>query len=170
MRRILVVGSPGAGKSTFARRLGAKLGLPVIHLDFYFWQRGWQLPDMTVWRERLTALVAAPEWVMDGNYADTFDIRLPRADTMAWLDYPRGICMRRIILRVVKEHGRTRADLPEGCPEQFDLELMRFVWSFPREQRRKIVAGIERFGGHLRAVRFADDRDADGFLAAAGRH
>src|SRR5271168_5460584 len=94
MRRVLVVGCAGAGKTTFARRLGETLALPVINLDFHFWRPGWQTPERQAWREQLTALVAMPAWVMEGNYINTFDIRMPRADSLVWLDYPRGICMR----------------------------------------------------------------------------
>ena len=79
MRRILVVGCPGAGKSTFARRLGEKLPLPVVHLDFHYWRSGWTLPALQGWRDQCAALAAAPDWIMDGNYSRTFDIRMPSA-------------------------------------------------------------------------------------------
>jgi adenylate kinase family enzyme len=170
MRRVLVVGCPGAGKSTFARRLGTELGLPVIHLDFHYWLTGWQLPDAAAWREQVAALVTPPEWVMDGNYANTFDIRMPRADSMVWLDYPRAVCMRRAIKRMINGYGRTRPDLPPGWPEKFDLEFLRFVWDFPRTQRSRIPAGVDQFGGHLRVTRFGCDLDAENFLAALGAH
>jgi adenylate kinase family enzyme len=170
MRRMLVVGWPGAGKSTFARRLGAKLGVPVIHLDFHYWRPGWQLPDLAEWREQVTTLVAQPAWVIDGNYANTFDIRMPRADSVVWLDYPRAVCMRRVLRRIIKSYGHTRPDLPPGCPEKFDLEFLRYVWDFPRTQRSRIPAGIDQFGGHLRVTRFGCDRDAENFLSALGAH
>jgi adenylate kinase family enzyme len=170
MRRVLVVGCPGAGKNTFARRLGATLGLPVIHLDFHYWRPGWQLPDLAAWREQVTALVAPPAWVIDGNYANTFDIRMPRADSVVWLDYPRAVCMRRVLRRVIKGYGHTRADLPPGCSEKFDLEFLRYVWDFPRAQRPRIPAGIDQFGGHLRVTRFGCDHDAENFLSALGAH
>jgi adenylate kinase family enzyme len=169
-RRVLVVGCPGAGKSTFARHLGVKLGLPVIHLDFHYWRPGWKLPDLAVWREQVTALVDAPEWVINGNYSNTFDIRMPRADHLVWLDYPRGVCMSRVLTRIIKGYGHTRADLPPGCPEKFDLEFLRYVWDFPRTHRPRIPAGIDQFGGHLRVSRFGCDRDAENFLAALGAH
>src|SRR5262245_32584770 len=127
MRRVLVVGCAGAGKTTFSRRLAAMLKLPVVHLDRHFWRPQWQLPDMQEWRETLTTLAAGPEWIMDGNYSGTFDLRMPRADTVIWLDFSRMICMRRVLLRIVKGYGRTRQDLPEGCPEKFDPVFLRYV-------------------------------------------
>jgi adenylate kinase family enzyme len=168
MQRVLVVGCPGAGKTTFALRLGDKLALPVIHLDTHFWRPGWQVPTDEAWREQATALAAKPAWVMDGNFSNTFDIRMPRADSLIWLDYPRSVCMRRVLTRAAKHYGRTRPDLAEGCPERFDLEFLRYVWEFARKHRPQIPAGLERFGRHLRVTRLGGDRDAENFLTARG--
>jgi adenylate kinase family enzyme len=79
----MVIGNAGAGKSTFARRLGGRLALPVIHLDSHFWHTDWQTPEPRAWRQQVAALAASPAWVMDGNYINTFDIRMPRADGLA---------------------------------------------------------------------------------------
>jgi adenylate kinase family enzyme len=168
MCRVLVVGCPGAGKTTFALRLGKKLALPVIHLDFHFWRPGWQVPDNETWRKQATVLAAQAAWVMDGNYSNTFDIRIPRADSLVWLDYPRATCMRRALVRIAKGYGRTRPDLAEGCPEKIDLEFLHYVWNFPRQQRSRIPSAIEQFGGHLRVTRLASDREAAQFLGVRG--
>jgi adenylate kinase family enzyme len=164
MNRILVIGNAGAGKSTFARRLGRELALPVIHLDSHFWRSGWQIPETSIWRQQLVALSASPAWVMDGNYINTFDVRLPRADTLVWLDYPRGICIRRVLMRTIMGHGRTRPDSAEGCPDRFDIAFLRYVWNFPLKHRPRVVAGIAQFGGHLRVVQLRCDRDVENFL------
>jgi len=168
MRRVMVVGCAGAGKTTFARRLAERVALPVVHLDQHFWRPGWEIPDMNDWRQQIIALANAPVWIMDGNYFNTYDVRMPRADTLIWLDYPRGTCVRRVLLRTAAGYGRTRADLPERCPERFDLPFLRYVWNFPKQHRPRIVKGIEQFGGHLRVIRLGGDRDADRFLAAIG--
>jgi adenylate kinase family enzyme len=166
MHRIMVVGNAGAGKSTFARRLGGKLALPVIHLDSHFWRPGWQVPEPTAWRQQLSALASAPAWVMDGNYINTFDIRMPRADSLVWLDHPRSVCMRRVLMRTITGYGRTRSDLAVDCPDRFDVAFLRYVWNFPVKQRPRLAAGIAQFGNHLRVIRLACDRDAENFLTA----
>jgi adenylate kinase family enzyme len=165
MQRILVVGCAGSGKTTFACRLGAALGLPVIHLDYHYWRPGWEIPDLATWRGQVEALAATPQWVMDGNYSNTYDIRLPRADSLVWLDHPRSVCMRRILLRTARGFGTTRPELPAGCPERFNVAFLRYVWSFPREHRPRIDAGIARFGSHLRVTRLARDGEVRDFLA-----
>jgi adenylate kinase family enzyme len=168
MRRVMIVGCAGAGKTTLARRLAEALGLPLIHLDFHYWRPGWQIPDSRDWRERVIALADQPEWIMDGNYSNTYDVRMPRADTLIWLDYSRPVCMRRVLLRTLAGYGRTRSDLPGSCPERFDLAFLRYVWSFPEKHRPRIVDGLERFGGHLRIVQLGGHGDADEFLATVG--
>jgi len=168
MRRVMVIGCGGAGKSTLAKKLAERSALPLIHLDLHHWRPGWQLPDRTDWRAQVAALAAAPEWVIDGNYSNTYDIRMPRADTLIWLDYPRPTCLRRVLLRTVKGYGRARPDLPEGCPERFDFAFLRYVWDFPTKHRPRIVGAIERFGGHFHLIRLGNDREADAFLATLG--
>ncbi len=164
MKRILVIGNAGAGKSTFARRLGGTLALPVIHLDSYFWRPGWRTPETSAWREQLITLASSPAWVMDGNYINTFDIRMPRADSLVWLDHPRGICMRRVLMRTIIGYGRTRSDLADGCPDRFDIAFLSYVWNFPVKQRPRIIGGIAQFGGHLQVVQFGGDREVGNFL------
>jgi len=164
----MVVGCGGSGKSTLALRLGEKLDLPVIHLDFHYWAPGWQAPAADAWRERVRALAAAPAWIMDGNYSSTYDIRMPRADTLVWLDQSRAVCLRRVLLRTFRGYFRTRPGLPQGCRERFDLEFTRYVWDFPTKHRPRIVSAIERFGANLRLFHLCGDRDVKNFLAMAG--
>jgi len=167
MQRVLVIGCGGAGKSTLSRKLAPALGLPLVGLDRAYWRAGWIEPSKPEWRAIVEKLVAEPAWIMDGNFSDTFDLRMPRADTVIWLDFPRRICLRRVLTRIIKGYGRTRADLPDGCPEQFDAEFLRFVWNFPTHSRPNIVNGLARYGAHLRVLRLACDREVSAFLRAA---
>jgi adenylate kinase family enzyme len=166
MRRVLIIGCSGAGKSTLARKLCVALGLPLIGLDRVYWRAGWIEPSPAEWRQAVSQLVAEPAWVMDGNYAATFDLRMPRADTLVWLDFPRMTCLRRVIFRALMGYGRTRPDLPEGCPEKIDLTFWRWVWDFPTRSRPGIPTAIERHGAHLRVVRLDNNRAVAAFLRA----
>jgi adenylate kinase family enzyme len=164
MRRILVIGSAGAGKSTLARRLSHALELPLIEMDRIYWRAGWTEPSKAEWRQSIAELVAAPAWVMDGNYGGTFDLRMPRADTVVWLDLPRLTCMRRVLLRIIVGYGRAREGLPAGCPERFDMGFLRFVWDFQVQHRPQIVAGLEQFGSHPELFQLANNRDVAGLV------
>ncbi|QRM27423.1 adenylate kinase [Microvirga sp. VF16] len=144
MQRILVIGSPGAGKSTLASRLAGRLDLPLIHLDKEYFGPGWSMPAKAEWRERVKALTARPAWVMDGNYASTFDIRVPRATVIVWLDLPRWQCALSVLWRVAKNYGQSRPDLGTAGPERFDWSFMRWIWSYPDKMRPKTMRMLER--------------------------
>ena len=164
MRRILVIGISGAGKNTFTRKLAAKTGLPVIHLDTEFWKPGWRVTERAEWRAKIAKLIEGEAWIMDGNYGSSLDLRLPRADTVLWFDYPRLICLTRAVWRVATTHGRVRADLAPGCPEKFDREFLRFIWDFNAKSRPQIVAMLAQHGGHLAPIAFRRDREVRQFL------
>ncbi len=140
MKRVVVIGSGGAGKSTFARSLAEVTGLPLIHLDALYWQPGWQPTPRDVWRQRVEELVAQDEWIMDGNFQSTFDLRLPRADTIFYLDYSRFLCLFRAIKRIWQWRGKTRSDMGPGCPEKvMDLQFARWIWNYPDAERPKVL-------------------------------
>jgi adenylate kinase family enzyme len=142
--RILILGPCGAGKSTLARVIGERLGLPVVHLDRFFWNPGWVQTEHSTFRDRVTEAAGGGAWVMDGNYTDSLDVRLPRADAVIWLDFPRRIYFPRVLWRMIKGYGRAREDLGPGCPERIDLPFMRWVWTYPtrRPEHEEIVANL----------------------------
>lgn len=111
-RRIVVTGLAGSGKSTFTLALAEKTGLPVIHLDLAFWKPGWVAPSETEWRAKQNDVLAGDAWIADGNYHETLDLRIARAETVVVLDLPWWLCSARALRR-----GFTMPDqLPEGCP------------------------------------------------------
>jgi adenylate kinase family enzyme len=169
MQRVLVIGCSGAGKSTLSRKLAALKGLPLIDLDYEYWRPGWIEPPKDEWRANVTEFCSRLAWVMDGNYAGTLDIRIARADTVIWLDYPRTVCLRRVLWRVAKDYGRVRDGLPEGCPERFDPTFLRYIWNFNRTHRPRVMAALDSHGAHVRLHRLRNQRDATDFLASVDR-
>ena len=111
-RRVLVTGMAGSGKSTFSRALSAKTGLPVINLDVHYWQPGWVKPSDDEWREEQRRLLAGAAWIVDGNYHETLELRLERADTVVFLDTPWPVCAGRAFLRGLRKRVGV---MPEGC-------------------------------------------------------
>ena len=145
MKRIAIIGSSGAGKSTLARSLSKKLKLPIIHLDAYYWQPGWRETDAKQWLETQQELVKSDRWIIDGTYGGSLNIRLAAADTIIWLDFNRYLCLSRILKRYLQYPGKTRLDMAQGCPERLNLEFFKYVWDFPRLQRPKIQAKLNKY-------------------------
>ena len=158
MRRILVLGPPGSGKSTLARELGRRLDVPVFHLDQAFWRAGWVQAPARCFAAETERIAALPAWVIDGNYTDTIGVRLARADCVVYLDVPRWRCMVRLLRRIAAGHGRVRTDSAPGCAEGFDLEFLRFAWSWSRLRRARMLTLIHGFGGRRLVVRSEGER------------
>jgi adenylate kinase family enzyme len=165
MKRVLVIGSGGAGKSTFARRLGERLGLPVIHLDTFFWRPGWVETPKEEWRRTVEELCARAAWVMDGNFSGTLVERLAACDTVILLDMPRTVCVWRALKRVVMYRNRPRPDMAAGCGEKFDLKFLYWVWTYPSRGRPKVLARIDEFAADKRFVQLRSDAEVEKFLA-----
>lgn len=166
MRRVAVVGSGGAGKSTFSRALAAKLGLPLVHLDEHFWQPGWVETPSEEWRARQIELLAGDEWIADGNYGGTFDVRFQRADTVIVMDLGRLICLSRVARRTIV--GRGRAQQAAGCPERHNLDFYRWVWRYPHDSRPRLDAALAAAPADLTVVHLVGRRAVSSFLADVG--
>jgi len=145
-KRIAIVGSPGAGKSTLAIQLGAVLELPVIHLDQLWWRPGWIEAGTDAFDAELERVVSTDTWIIDGNYSRTLDVRLARADAAIMLDFPRTICLYRSVKRAMLFRGVVRPDMAPGCPEKVDLEFLRFVWDYPKRSRLRVLRKLNEFG------------------------
>ena len=152
MRRILVIGSGGAGKSTLAAEIAAALGLPVIHLDALYWRAGWVPTPEPEWRAQVERLVAEEAWVMDGNYGGTLELRLAACDAVVFLDLPRRLCLARVVRRRLRHAGRTRPDMAPGCPEQLTWEFVRWIWTYPRRRRPAILRRLAALPPERRVI------------------
>ena len=164
MKRILVIGSGGAGKSTFSNDLGALLGLPVIHLDRAYWKAGWEKPSKTEWAKTVDRLIAQHEWIMDGNFGGTLPQRIKRADAIILLDISRWICLWRVAKRAIKYRGRHRPDMTPGCHERFDWEFVKWIWRYPKRSLPAKLALLEASGPDQRVVILRSGREVKRFL------
>ncbi|MCK5125311.1 MAG: AAA family ATPase [candidate division Zixibacteria bacterium] len=143
--RILILGCGGAGKSTLARRLGRSLNLPVIHLDYYYWQPGWVETELKIWRPKVREMVLNDAWIMDGNYFTTLDIRVPAADAVIYLDFPRWFCYLRVLKRYWKNKGTVRDDIGPGCYEKADWEFIKWIWRFNSKFKPQIFNAVKKY-------------------------
>ncbi len=153
MRRLLVLGCPGAGKSTLALALGERLSLPVVHLDRLWWKSGWVNRTEGEFDALLDAVFQGEGWVMDGNYLRTLPRRLERCDAVILLDYPRRLCLLRALRRILTWRGRTRPDMAAGCPERLDAGFIRWIWDFHRTQRPQVLELLNRWEGEKHVFR-----------------
>ena len=164
MRRVLVIGSGGAGKSTLARGIAERTGLPLVHLDACYWRAGWVEPPADEWVATVARLTAGDAWVMDGNYGGTLDARLAACDTVVFLDLPRLVCLWGVVRRGLRYRGRTRPDLPDGCPEQLSWEFVAWIWTYPRRRRPGVLARLRGLAGERRVVILRSRRAARGWV------
>lgn len=160
MPRIVILGCAGTGKTTLARLLGERTGAAVISLD-EIWQQHWTKVDASVFRSLIEKLHAGDSWISDGNFAvATFDLRLPRATLVIWLERSRLFCMWRVIVRTFKPtepHG-LRA-LPK---------VLRFIWNFDKVNRPRIEAMRVSVNPNVPVCRIRGSSELAQFLATYG--
>lgn len=149
MERVLIIGPCGSGKSTLARELAPRLGLPLVHMDQLGWQEGWIETEKAELNARLAAAVAQDEWLIEGNYGSTLAPRLERADTVIYLDFPVTLCLWRLVKRIITHRGRSRPDMPEGCPERFDAAFFWYVMTWKSGPGPRTEAKLAGYQGTL---------------------
>ena len=165
MKRILVIGSGGAGKSTVARRLGQSLGIEVNHLDKFFWKPGWIETPRDEWARTVNELIDRESWIIDGNYSGTLELRLKKCDTIVFLDMPRLLCLWRIVKRNFVYRRGGRPDITEGCPEKFNFEFVSWVWNYSRRSRPEVVKLIGEHAEGKRVVWLRSNAEVEKFLS-----
>jgi adenylate kinase family enzyme len=168
MQRIVIIGSSGSGKSTLARELGRKLDLPIVHLDKHYWHSGWVSTPDPIWQEKVAELVQGEQWIMDGNYRSTLDVRLQAADTIVFLDLPRWVCTHRAIKRRIEYRNKMRPDMAEGCQEtlfkpDFPEFLLR-IWDYPNRAKPDVEKHLFELDPRKRVIRLNSRATANKFL------
>lgn len=160
MKKVIVIGCPGSGKSTFSIALHNKTGLPLYHLDMINWNPDKTTVPKEVFLERLTSILQKDEWIIDGNYGSTMEMRLKECDTVFFLDYPVEVCLEGLASR----KGKTRPDMPwiERTVET-DWEFLAFVKNYNSESRPKVLHLLDKYAG--KEVYFFKSRsEVDEFL------
>lgn len=153
MNRVLVIGPCGSGKSTLARELAPRMGLPLVHMDQLGWQAGWVETERPELHRRVADAVAEERWLIEGNYGSTLAPRLERADTVIYLDFPIRLCLSRLVKRIITHRGRSRPDMPEGCPERFDAGFFWYVMNWNSGPRVRTEAKLATYRGQVIRLR-----------------
>lgn len=164
MKKVLVVGCPGVGKTTFARKLAKKTGLPLIHLDFYYHDKNFDYEnDKIAWRKKVLQLCRRNEWVIDGNYSSTFQERFKMADTILFFDFPLHKRLYGIFKRRWEYRNKKREDMPDTWRENINWEFIKFVITFHKYTRHKIKAVLNQ-KTNKKVIVFKNRRDAQKYL------
>lgn len=166
MQRIVIVGSGGSGKSTLAVQAGLALGVEVTHLDSLFWKPGWVRISAAEQEAIVREVVSRASWIIDGDHLRTQAIRFATADTILFLDFPRGICVWRTMKRFLQYLGKSRIGMAAGCPERLNWVLLRWVWRYPQDNRAQVLENIRRYGADCRIVTLRSPQEVRQFLDA----
>lgn len=145
MRKILIIGCCGAGKSTLSKQLSQQLDLPLYHLDQLWWRPGWKHIERDEFDRQLHEILLRSAWIIDGNFLRTLPERLRYADTVIFLDYSCKRCLWQTVKRFL---FRNRQDKLPGCAEQLDVDFIRFVWNFRQTVRPQILTSLTDFSGN----------------------
>ena len=161
MKRIVIIGCPGSGKTRLARALGEKLNLTVVHLDRLWWKSGWENVSQEEFDARLEKALSLDSWIIDGNYSRTMDARLAACDTIIYLDYSRCACLWGLCQRVLG--SKKRSDMPDGCPERFDWEFVKFIWNFNKNNRARNYGYLAQ-ARHAKQIVLKNRKEVKNFL------
>ena len=158
MKKVIVIGCPGSGKSTVSRTLHNKTGIPLYHLDMMYWNADKTTVEKSVFLERLSAILEKNEWIIDGNYASTMELRMEACDTVIFLDYPLEVCLDGIRER----RGTPRSDMPWIETEE-NAEFIEFIKNYNEQQKPKVLELLEKYSDK-NIVILESGEQADTFL------
>lgn len=141
MEKVIVIGCPGSGKSTFSKSLHRITGIPLFHLDMLFWNADKTTVEKSVFLDRLLKIFQNDEWIIDGNYASTMELRLQKCDTVIFLDYPLDVC-----LNGIKERkGKPRSDMPWIENDEDDAEFVEFIKGYNSQSRPQVMELLKKY-------------------------
>ncbi|WP_100408421.1 P-loop NTPase family protein [Bacillus solitudinis] len=168
MKRIMVMGvSAGVGKSTFAKRLGKELGIKAYHLDTMFWKPGWIQASLEEFSGAQNEVVKKEQWIIDGNYSSTVNLRAAYADAIIYLELPLGVCLFRVVKRWLINFGKTREDMTVGCEEKLDWAFIKFICTtyYPRKHSaEERLEKLQKLGPRKTIIILKSKREMETFL------
>ena len=160
MKKIIVIGCPGSGKSTFSKSLHKITGIPLFHLDMMFWNADKTTVEKSVFLERLSEAIQGSEWIIDGNYGSTMELRLQECDTVVFLDYPLDVC-----LEGIKERrGKKRSDMPWIETDEADTEFVEYIKNYNSQSRPQVMELLDRYS-YKNIYVFVNRTEANEFLS-----
>ena len=163
-KKIMVIGCGGSGKTTFSQEISKILGIDVIHLDLLFWKPGWVETEKSKWKQIVKEISSQKQWIIDGNYGSTIDIRLSAADTIIFLDMSRFSCLWRVLNRRILFNGKARLDICEGCPESLSWEFVKWIWTFPKLKRPGLLEKLAACKNKKNVIFLRSNKEIKSFL------
>jgi len=146
MKRVSILGCPGAGKSTFARELSKKTGIPLHHMDYYYHQKEHDYENnKQAWLDKIAEVTLNKSWIFEGNYGSSYEHRIPKSDTLIFLDMPSWLSTWSVIKRRVQYRDKKRDEMPDGWKEKIDPVFFKYVVLFKLKSRKDVMNGIEKY-------------------------
>lgn len=158
MKKIIIIGCPGSGKSTFSKALHQRTGIPLYHLDMMYWNADRTTVEKSVFLARLSAALGEDAWIIDGNYASTMEMRMGACDTVIFLDYPTELCL----AGVRERQGKPRGDMP-WIETEVDEEFLDFIKAYNEQQRPRVMELLDQHR-EKNIIIFTDREQAERFL------
>lgn len=164
VKRILVLGPCGSGKTCLTRELSRILDLPAVHLDAEFWHPGWVSTPQPEWRIKVSSLIERETWIMDGTYESTLDLRIPAAEAIIMVDRTRLSCIWGVVRRSLIYRNKPRPDAPPDQP--IDLAYLRYIWRYPKRTDTLVRELIDRHGTYIPVIRLDRRQNVEALLSA----
>lgn len=165
MKKIMVIGvSAGAGKSTFARKLSTILQIEVYHLDTLFWEPNWVEASLEIFSTRQKEIIKKPEWIIEGNYSRTFDLREESADTIIYLELPLAVCLFRVLKRWLINIGKERSDRANGCEEKMDFAFLNYIYRTYYHRKKSLAVRLQDLKDSKNIVILRNKKEMEQYL------